>query len=212
MLTSPSRTGPVFDDPTPVFDDPTGRSTGSLVDLNTLLTEVGSGDVTAFNALYDRVSAKVFHTIIRVLVDRSQSEEVCQDVMVEVWRRAARFDATLGSALPWILAIAHARAIDRVRSSQKSRERDTNYTIANLERDRDVVIESVVISHDREMVARALATLTAAQRECLHLAYYAGKTQIEIAELLRVPLGTIKTRTRSALARLRDPLRAATAL
>jgi len=182
------------------------RSTAA--DLDSLLTRVGTGDVAAFDEIYLRMSPKVYGTIIRVLVDRAQSEEVCQDVMVEVWKRSSRYDRTRGGAGPWILAIAHARAVDRVRSSQSARERDSTYALAAVERDRDVVLEAVITSDIRRSVTNAMATLTAAQHECLHLAYFAGKTQTEIAELLRVPLGTIKTRTRRALLRMREAVAA----
>lgn len=176
--------------------------------LDELLVKVGESDVTAFAELYELVAARVFGTIVRALRDRSQAEEVSQEVFVEIWRRAARFDRTRGTAMSWILAIAHARSVDRVRSSQSSRERDTNYAVNNVVRDTDVVLEAVISSHNRASVISAMATLTAPQRECLHLAFYGGKTQREIAEILALPLGTIKTRTRAALARLRANLAA----
>jgi RNA polymerase sigma-70 factor, ECF subfamily len=171
-----------------------------------LLTAVALGDRQAFESLYDLMVSRVFGLIRRVLRDPAQSEEVAQEVMLEVWRRAARFDPTRGSALSWVMTIAHARAVDRVRSEQSSAVRDINYATKTVERDADVVVEAVESSLDRRQVQRCLGALTTLQRESITLAYYSGYTQAEVAVALKAPLGTIKTRLRDGLIRLRDCL------
>lgn len=171
-----------------------------------LLLRVARGDETAFSELYDRVSGQVYGVIRRVLRDPARSEEVAQEVLVEVWRTATRFDPDKGSASTWILTMAHRRAIDRVRSVQASRDREER--IARRDRDRpfDAVSEEVETREEHAEVRQALEQLTELQRETVELAYYGGYTYREVSELLDAPLGTIKTRMRDGLIRLRDAL------
>ncbi len=177
------------------------------VDLvGVLLLQIAEGDETSFARLYDLLSPRVFGLILRVLVDRSQSEEVLQEVFLEVWQSAARFAPNRGQGRSWILTIAHRRAVDRVRSAQASTDRDVRVGFRNLDVPHDGVAEQVELKVEGERVARALASLPEPQREALTLAYYGGYSQSEIAALVGAPLGTIKTRMRDGLSRLRTEM------
>lgn len=171
-----------------------------------LLRDVAAGNRTAFAEIYDRVSPRVLGLVTRLLRDRAQSEEVTQEVFLEIWQQAGRFDQNRGSGMAWMLTMAHRRAIDRIRASQKSHERDLRIGIRDLERDFDHVVETVEIRVENERVTRALSRLTALQREAVILAYYGGYSHSEMAQILGVPLGTVKTRLRDGMIRLRDEL------
>jgi RNA polymerase sigma-70 factor (ECF subfamily) len=173
-------------------------------DLAGLLRQVARGDGDAFDAFYDQVAATVFGVVRRVIRDPAQSEEVTQDVMLEVWRNAAKFDSGRGSATAWVTTLAHRRAVDRVRSVQKEADRERRVAVAVIPYDE--VAEAVETSLERERVRRCLGSLTELQRESVTLAYYGGYTYAQVASLLGVPDGTIKTRMRDALIRLRDCL------
>ncbi|MFB8145457.1 ECF RNA polymerase sigma factor SigK [Microbacterium sp. NPDC056003] len=168
-----------------------------------LLQRIAGGDQTAFARLYDMLSPRAFGLILRVLVDRSQSEEVLQEVFLEVWQSASRFAPNRGQGRSWVLTIAHRRAVDRVRSSQASTNRDMRAGLRDLDVAHDGVAEQAELRIEGERVATALSALPDAQREALTLAYYGGYSQSEIAALMGAPLGTIKTRMRDGLSRLR---------
>lgn len=176
-------------------------------DLATLLGQVAAGDDDAFAALYDRIAATVFGLACRVLRDPGQAEEVAQDVLIEIWRTAARFDPGRGSAMAWVTTIAHRRAVDRVRSEQRMHERQQR-AAHPAATGHDEVAETVQASLDRERVRRCLGSLTALQRQAVTLAYYDGCTYRQAAALLGVPDGTLSTRMRDGLIRLRDCLEA----
>jgi RNA polymerase sigma-70 factor, ECF subfamily len=189
---------------TMVIDDREHREQDGGDDpASALLLRVAGGDQAAFADLYDLLSARVFGLILRVLVNRSQSEEVLQEVFLEIWQTAAHFAADRGRGRTWILTIAHRRAIDRVRSSQASTDRDVRAGARDLDVAHDSVAEQAELSIDAERVVDALSTLPEAQREALVLAYYGGYSQSEIATITGSPLGTVKTRMRDGLTRLR---------
>lgn len=175
-------------------------------DVDELVRRVARGDTAAFEALYDRVVGTVYGVIRRVLRDPAQSEEVTQEVMVEIWRTASRFDRSRGSAGTWIHTMAHRRAIDRVRSTQAAHDRDERIGRRDQVAPYDVVVDQVEARLEQQQVRRCLEGLTDLQRESVTLAYYAGYTYREVAEVLDTPLGTVKTRLRDGLIRMRDCL------
>lgn len=174
--------------------------------VEALIARAAKGDHDAFAQLYDRVCAQVHGLVRRVLRDPAQADEVTQEVLLEVWRTATRFDPARGGGITWILTIAHRRAVDRVRSEQASRDRIERVAAGQHERDVDVVVEAVDLRLEQQQVRKALDDLTDLQREALELAYYGGYTYREVADLLDAPLGTVKTRLRDGLIRLRDAL------
>ena len=171
-----------------------------------LLVRVGSGEQAGVAALYGSVSSRVFGLILRVLVNRAQSEEVLQEVFLEIWQSASRFAPNKGQGRTWVMTIAHRRAVDRVRASQSSADRDVRAGFKDLGVAHDSVAERVELGIEGERVVAALAGLPEAQREALVLAYYGGYSQNEIAALVGAPLGTIKTRMRDGLTRLRTAM------
>lgn len=168
-----------------------------------LLALAAEGDDRAFAAFYDRTASRVLGLVRRILVDPAQSEEVAQEVFLATWQEATTFDPTRGTALTWLLVRARRRAIDRVRSSQASRDRDVVVGLRDLEASRDDVAEKAEILIEHHRVATSMRALTAAQREALELTYFGGCTQSEAAIRAGVPLGTMKTRIRDALTALR---------
>ena len=171
-----------------------------------LLLQSAQGDEAAFAELYDLISPRVFGLILRVLVDRSQSEEVLQEVFLEVWQSADRFAPNRGQGRTWVLTIAHRRAVDRVRSAQSSTDRDWRIGARDLDVPHDGVPEQVELRIEGRRVARSVAALPEVQREAISLAYFGGYSQSEIAALVGAPLGTIKTRMRDGLSRLRTEM------
>lgn len=182
-----------------VCDDPAAH-------LPTLLAASARGDQQAFARMYDLTSARIYGMVLRVVRDRAQAAEVTQDVYLQVWREAARFDPALGTALAWLLMIAHRRAVDRVRAAQSATRREDRYAIAQTERPYDQAAEQAHANLDAQRVRRVLEELTDVQRQALQLAYFGGYTHREVAELLHIPVGTAKTRIRDGLIRLRDTL------
>lgn len=171
-----------------------------------LLQSTARGDEEAFGRLYDLLAPSAYGVIRRVLRDAMQAEEVTQEVLVEVWRTASRYDASRGSVTTWVLTIAHRRAVDRVRTEQASTDRERRAAFDDRRPTYDVVVEEVSERLEHEQVRRCLSSLSALQREAVTLAYYAGYTYREVAGLLDANLATVKTRMRDGLARLRDCL------
>ena len=185
--------------------DPTVEQTPASR-LQHLLARVATGDRAAFSDLYDELAPRVFGLVKRLLRDPSQSEEVTQEIFLEVWQTASRFDPNKGGATTWILTMSHCRAVDRVRASQASRNRDVKVGIRDFENAYDDVSASVEVRVEHDRVEKAMARLTELQRQAIQLSYYSGYSNSEVAEILRVPIGTIKTRIRDGMIRLRDEL------
>lgn len=172
-------------------------------DIDGLLIRIADGDTDAFARLYDLLSPRMFGLILRVLVDRAQSEEVLQEVFLEIWQSAASFSPKKGQGRSWALTITHRRAVDRVRSAQASVDRDVRAGFRDVGVAYDRVAEDVELRVEGRRVVEALRQLPDIQREALTLAYYGGYSQREIAALTGTPLGTVKTRMRDGLSRLR---------
>lgn len=187
----------------PIQDERAPTADEVLVDL---MTRTARGDDSAFAGLYEILAGPVYGMVLRVLRDPAQSEEVTQEVLVEVWRQASRFSRERGSVRSWVLTVAHRRAVDRVRSAQASSDREERVGRASHDREFDEVVEAVEYRLEAEQVRRALTVLTQLQREAVTLAYYGGYTHREVSDLLGVPLGTVKTRLRDGLIRLRDEM------
>lgn len=191
----PSRTGP----------GSTGREADAthLVDL---MARSARGHEDAFSELYDLTSSRIYGTVLRVLRSPDHAAEVTQEVFVEVWQQSARYAPDRGSVLGWMTTMAHRRAVDRVRSVSSQVARDERYAVTGTERDVDQVWEGVEQKLDVERVRKGMESLTAIQREALTLAYFGGYTQSQVATLLKLPLGTVKTRIRDGMIGLRDAL------
>ncbi|MGP9536735.1 ECF RNA polymerase sigma factor SigK [Brachybacterium sp. AOP43-C2-M15] len=171
-----------------------------------LLRAVALGDEEAFSRLYDEVSPLLFSLVRRVVRDVEMSEEVLQEVFVEIWRRATRFDPDRGSAHGWICTIAHRRAVDTVRSSEAARRRDSEEGMLRLEEQVVDVQEEGIMRVETRRVETAMRALTALQADAIRLAYFGGYSHREVAALLDIPVGTAKTRIRDGMIVLRDRL------
>lgn len=175
-------------------------------DLDALLRQVAHHDADAFAVLYDHTRARVYGLVARVLRDSGYSEETTQEVYLEVWRTADAFDSAKGSALSWLMTMAHRRAVDRVRAEQSGSSRESRYGAANTDRAADTVAESAIAGDERRRVTQCLDALSDAQRQCIELAYYQGLTYSEVSQRLAANLSTIKSRIRDALRGLRNCL------
>ena len=171
--------------------------------LDALLHRVARGDQAAFGDLYDLAAPRVFGMVLRLVIDRAQSEEVTQEVFLEIWQSASRFDPNKGKAMTWVLTMARRRAIDRIRSSQAARDRDTRIGVRDFQAEYDDVAESAELRIEGKKVDAAMRELSDAQRQVISLAYYGGQSHSEIARELGVPIGTVKTRLRDGMIRLR---------
>ncbi len=192
-----------------LIDNAQGLVSGRELQAARLISLIGRaarGQEDAFADLYDQTCDRIYGVIVRVIRSRELAQEVTQEVYVEIWRQASRYSTTKGSVLAWMTTIAHRRAVDRVRSESSDTARDIKYAQLNAEREVDGVWAGVEQKLDVERVRRGLASLTEIQREALTLAYFGGYTHVQVAKLLKLPLGTAKTRIRDGLIGLRDAL------
>lgn len=171
------------------------------------LGRMAAGDEQAFASFYDLTSSVVHGVALRVLGNQALAEEVTQEVFVELWRIAPRYDRSKGSPRAWAATVAHRRAVDRVRAEQASRDRDAvdgrqRHPVQDA--GRDAVGDTVVTRLDQERVSAALDQLPEPQRVAVTMAYYGGHTYRQVADLLHEPEGTIKSRIRDGLTRLRQ--------
>ena len=174
--------------------------------LSVLLEGIGRGDQAAFAEFYQLTSRRVFGMARRVLIDPELSEDTTQEVFLQVWQNASKFDPKAGSPLSWLMTISHRRAVDKVRSSQSSTDREAKYGASTQDIDHDSVADQVGSRLEAEAVVRCLETLTETQQESVRLAYYGGLTYREVAERLNAAVPTIKSRIRDGLIRLKTCL------
>ena len=177
-------------------------------DWAALIKRVADGDQSALTTLYDATSRFVFGLILRVVGDRATAEEVLLDVYTQAWRQAASYDEQRGAPLAWLMTIARTRGIDRLRSGRYERHnREPLESMADVTATTSSPEEDSVIAERRRLVHSALDALSTEQREVIELAYYSGLSHSEIALRLGQPLGTVKTRTRLGMMKLREMLR-----
>ena len=172
-----------------------------------LVEQIAQGEQAALGTLYDTTNRLIYGLILRVLGEASAAEEVLLDVYTQVWRQAASYDTQRGSPLAWLTTIARSRAIDRLRSGWQTQQRQESLDVVT---DRETVAaspeEMTVMSERQRIVRQAMSVLSPEQREVIELAYYSGLSHSEIAAKLNQPLGTVKTRTRLGMMKLRDAL------
>ena len=177
---------------------------GEVSDVE-LLHAVARGDEAALARLYDGYRVILFGLLVRILSSREEAEDILQDVFIQVWRRAKDFDENRGKPFTWLVTLTRSRAIDRLRLLS-ARQRLANASTQNQPEEASDALNDTIRSGQREIVQRALAELPEDQKQTLVLAYYEGLTQSEIASKLGAPLGTIKTRMRSGMIKLRSLL------
>ena len=179
-------------------------------DWAALIKRVADGDQSALTTLYDSTSRLVFGLVLRVVNDRSTAEEILLDVYTQVWRQASTYDSQRGAPLAWLMTIARTRGIDRLRSGKlEHQNRESLDAIGEISASTASPEADSVTAERRQLVRKALESLSAEQREVIELAYYQGLSHSEIALKLGQPLGTVKTRTRLGMMKLRDMLRPA---
>jgi len=180
---------------------------GGPVDVDDLMRRAARGDSQAFEELYDELSPAVYGLARRVVRDPVRAEDVTQEVFIDVWRKATRFDVERGKAKTWVMTIAHRRAVDTVRRSEAQKRQDHHGAPDEVSHDEPG--DALMAAEEHGAVRDCLETLTELQLESVRLAYFNGYTYGEVATLLEKPLPTIKTRMRDGLIRLRDCLEGA---
>ncbi|MBG6184079.1 RNA polymerase sigma-70 factor (ECF subfamily) [Arthrobacter sp. CAN_A214] len=192
---------------TPTPRDPSSNPSSS--DLSRLLRGVAEHDEGAFAEVYRQCSRRVYGLVRKVVVDAELSADTTQEVFLTLWLGGtARYDPHRGTALSWILTIAHHKAVDKVRSEQAHRVRDLRWGIKNQDVDYDHVSETVIARDQSAAVTESLKNLSAVQQEAIHLAFYTGLTYNDVAEHLGIPIPTAKTRIRDGLKQLDTCLQA----
>ncbi|HEY0933909.1 MAG TPA: sigma-70 family RNA polymerase sigma factor [Trebonia sp.] len=175
--------------------------------LDKLIPAVADGDYDAFDYVFTALRHRVYSAALAVIRDPSQAEEITQDVFAEIWQNAGRYDPAKSSAAAWVLMIARRRTIDRIRSVTAGVRREQQTATADVPWDE--ASERADDESDLEQLRLGLDKLPGAQRQVIMLAFYAGYSHTEIALMLDIPVGTVKSRIRSALARLRGWMRTA---
>lgn len=177
-------------------------------DLGALLRSTAAGDQDGFSQLYEQLSGRVLLTARAIVRDPALAEDVTQEVFVEIWVRAAKFDPDRSSVAGWVLMMTRARAVDRVRAREAMHRQDHHFALRQRGRDTDTVSERVLTRDDHREVRAVLGTLTDLQREAIALCFYAGHTNSQASTLLGIPVATFKTRIRDALLKLREGITA----
>jgi RNA polymerase sigma-70 factor (ECF subfamily) len=175
-----------------------------------LMARVANGDQAAFEQLYEQSSSLLFTLVFRIVGNQGDAADLLQEVYLEVWRKASNYDRARGTPMAWLVTLARSRAIDRVRALGSrgkgvTSSLDDTPASALIAADADAM-EMRAANERQALVWTALKTLPLVQRQAIELAYYEGLTHVEISERLNVPLGTIKTRIRLAMEKLRDGL------
>jgi RNA polymerase sigma-70 factor (ECF subfamily) len=173
-----------------------------------LLRQIADGDRAAFGEFYDRHSTLMFSVASKILNDAGEAEDVLQEVFVQIWEKAGRFDPKLGKAASWAAILVRNRAIDRIRASQRrSRLADEAGIAHAIAAEVSESANETLYGHDKaKFIHSAIVDLPEEQRQAIELAYFSGLTQDEISKKLKAPLGTIKARIRRGLLKLRDQL------
>jgi RNA polymerase sigma-70 factor (ECF subfamily) len=189
--------------------DKPSQHTASMIDPN-LLALVAKGDQQAFSQLYDHSSTLLFTLAVRILENREEAAELLQDVYLEVWRKVSRYDVGRGTPVAWLVTLTKSRAIDRLRARAARGYRATNSleagTAAQVADPSPSPLETQANQELRLAVGAAVAGLPQAQQQAIELAYYEGLSHTEIAERLNQPLGTVKTRIKLGMSKLRESL------
>ncbi|MFO0774680.1 MAG: sigma-70 family RNA polymerase sigma factor [Nitrospiraceae bacterium] len=172
----------------------------------TLIAQIALGDQGAFSRLYDQSSPQIYGLVLKIVQHHQTAEDVTLDVYTQVWKHAQSYDRQRGTPMAWLITLARTRAIDRLRATRMERVTESLDDAVWLPWDGASPEDESVASQRQTIVARALEHLSAEQREALTLAYFGGYSQTEIAEKLRLPLGTVKTRMRLGMLKLRDLL------
>jgi RNA polymerase sigma-70 factor, ECF subfamily len=171
------------------------------------IAQIATGDQTALAQFYDLTNRVAFGLILRILGDRSTAEEVLLDVYTQVWRQAGNYSRERGTPLAWLMTIARTRALDRLRSGRQEKQRKESLDAVADARSFEANPEETTATNEHQrLVRRALAALPVEQRQIIELAYFSGLSHSEIAAHLGQPLGTVKTRTRLGMLKLKELL------
>ncbi|WP_054813578.1 sigma-70 family RNA polymerase sigma factor [Nocardia arizonensis] len=183
------------------FETPRRRHLGEL------LTATAAGDRIAFTEFYRATNRRVFGLAVRIARSPTMAEEITQEVFLQAWSNADRYDGNQSAPMTWLMMLTHRRAVDLVRAEQASSDRDSAYGTADFQPGHDMVTEQVDTRFDHQSVRDHLRRLTALERESIALAFYGDRTYREVAELLGIPLPTVKSRIRCGLKHLEYRLR-----
>jgi RNA polymerase sigma-70 factor (ECF subfamily) len=182
------------------------RIPASEKDWAGLVQSIAAGDQLALHALYDRTHRIVFTLIVRITSNRETAEELTLDVFYDVWRRASRYDARNGTVLGWIMNQARSRAIDRLRFEQRKKRVDPDASDPAVAIETSDSHDGLEFKEQSRALQNALTLLTLAERQVIEAAFFFELTHAEVAARLKQPLGTVKTRIRSGLHKLRQAL------